>query len=97
MVQTKLSLILSALALGFLVTSCTCGPFGSPAPGYGKGSKSGGFGYAKGTKLYRPVNGSWQGHWTPDRAHAEDHLRAYNQQTRSSGGQIEVSTRPAPV
>lgn len=86
----KLSFALSILALGTFVSSCTCGPFGIPAtPSYDKGSKVDGYGYAKGSKLYRPNNGAWYGHWTPDRAHAEDHLRAYNANTGSNGGVIE--------
>ena len=88
-VFSKVTFALSILALGTFVSSCTCGPFGTPTPSYDKGGKSGGYGYSKGTQLYRPNNGSWYGHWTPDRAHAEDHLRAYNAQTGSTGGVIE--------
>jgi hypothetical protein len=87
-VISKLTFTLSFLALGTFVSSCTCGPFGTPsAPSYDKGEQSGG--YAKDDMLYRPNNGSWYGHWSEDRAHAEDHLRAYNAQTGSSGGVIE--------
>lgn len=85
-VISKITFALSILALGTFVSSCTCGPFGSPTPSYDKGGKGG---YAKGVMQYRPNNGSWYGHWTPDRAHAEDHLRAYNQETGSTGGVIE--------
>ena len=75
----KLSFALSILALGTFVSSCTGGPLGIPAtPSNDVGSK-----------LYRPNNGAWYGHWTPDRAHAEDHLRAYNANTGSNGGVIE--------
>lgn len=89
-VISKLTFALSILALGTFVSSCTCGPFGTPStPSYDKGGKSGGYGYAKGAMLYRPNNGSWYGHWSEDRAHAEDHLRAYNAQTGSIGGVIE--------
>lgn len=88
-VFSKITFALSILALGAFVSSCTCGPFGAATPSYDKGGKGGG--YAKGSQLYRPVNGSWSGHWTPDRAHAEDHLRAYNAQSGSNGGAIEAN------
>ena len=85
-VFSKITFALSILALGTFVSSCTCGPFGAPSPSYDKAH-----GYAKGAQLYRPVNGNWTGHWTPDRAHAEDHLRHYNQQNGASGGHIEAN------
>lgn len=40
-------------------------------------------------RLYRPVNGTWAGHWSPDRKHAEDHLRAHNEKNGLSGGVVE--------
>lgn len=86
-VFSKLSIALSLLAVGSFLSSCAC-PFNNTpvTPTTDKGGKSGG--YAKGTTLYWPSNGGWTGHQTPDRAHAEDHLRAYNAQNGTSGGQI---------
>ena len=40
-------------------------------------------------RLYRPVQGLWSSHWTPDRKHAEDHLRAHNEEHDLNGGVVE--------
>ncbi|MBM51326.1 MAG: hypothetical protein CMP27_15990 [Roseibacillus sp.] len=41
------------------------------------------------TMLYRAVQEPWFSHWTPDRKHAEDHLRAHNEEHGLNGGIVE--------
>ena len=73
----------SIFALAILVTSllsasCSNGFLAPGTPGNQEDDR-----------LYRPVNGTWVGHWSSDRRHAEDHLRAHNEKNGLSGGVVE--------
>ncbi len=83
----RISLCLITLALGPIFSSCASNEV---AANENAASPPAGVSEPAGENLlYRPVNGSWTGHWTPDRSHAEDHLRAHNAGEGVSGGVIE--------
>jgi len=77
-VFSNLAFTLATLVTGALVSSCASESLEANAPGP-----------EEGPRLYRPVNGSWAGHWTPDRRHAEDHLRTHNAHSGVNDGVIE--------
>ena len=77
-VFSNLAFALGILVTSALVSSCASGSLEANAPGS-----------EENPRLYRPVNGTWAGHWTPDRAHAEDHLRTHNAHNSVSGGVVE--------
>ncbi len=79
-VISNLSLALVSLMTCSLISSCAIGSQKTDAASSGERSR-----------LYRPVNGAWSGHWDPDRKHAEDHLRAHNKQNGVSGGVVEYN------
>lgn len=77
-VISNLSFALAILMTGALMSSCAIGSRKAAAASSQEDSR-----------LYRPVNGAWSGHWGPNRKHAEDHLRDYNKQNGVSGGVVE--------
>ena len=84
---SRIAFALTILALGPVLSSCTST---SAAPGDGASGQPGTASEQNsGNLLYRPVNGGWSGHWTPDRRHAEEHLRDHNARNNLTGGVVE--------
>ena len=77
-IAAQLLIALAILVTSALTASCSNGFLASGTP---EGQEDG--------RLYRPVNDLWAGHWSPDRRHAEDHLRAHNEKNGLSGGVVE--------
>ena len=84
---SRITFALTTLALGSLLSSCATTP---AATGEEQRSETAIASEQDGENLrYRPVNGNWTGHWTPERSHAEDHLRAHNARNGVAGGVVE--------